>query len=265
MEDNEIDRKVALTMTGKLGLRAEAVENASFAVECVLRADLDDPFDLLLMDYRMPGLNGLATSQRIQTLELKHRPKIILLSAYQKDDIFGSQRERFYIEGFLTKPIESRSLTQMIADLKDAARLEGRHWPMHKDINAPTAHTRVLLVEDNLVNQQVAKGMLERRGIEVTIAQHGQEAIDVVLGQPSSTFDLIIMDIDMPVVDGCEAAARIKNQAEYTHIPIIALTAHKSPQERERCLSAGMSAFLSKPVKPDTLYDALLALSSNAP
>lgn len=258
VEDSEIDRKVALGTATRLGLRAEAVDSGELAIQLLKQADQEDPFDLVLIDFRMPNLDGLTTSNYIkQELGLANRPAIILLSAYRKDDIFGRHRQYVFVEGFLTKPLSNRLLAEMIADLQDSAGFKGQNWPPCRDDRLFT-RAHVLLAEDNLINQKVAAGMLTRKGAEVTVVHHGQEAINTVLNNHPNTFQIILMDLDMPVVDGYQAARQIKSHHDYAHIPIIALTAHNSPEGRDRCLAAGMSAHLSKPVKPDLFYDTLL-------
>lgn len=260
VEDSEIDRKVAVAIAGKLGLRVEAVASADRAINLLREVDDSDPFDLVLMDFKMPDLDGLATSQYIKNeLKLVHRPRIILLSAYRKEDIFSSQSDQFCIDGFLTKPMGSGVLAEMISDLEDTARGQGRHWRSHREVDALLSHTHVLLAEDNLINQKVAKGILNRRGMAVTIAGNGQQALDLLTASHPDTFQLVVMDIDMPIIDGYQATVRIKNHPDYAHIPIVALTAQTSTQERERCLNAGMSAYLTKPVKPELFYDTLLS------
>ncbi|MEX1031984.1 MAG: response regulator [Cellvibrionaceae bacterium] len=256
VEDNAVDRRVVMSTAANLGLLAEAVDSGEQAIERLKETDDGDFFDLLLIDFKMPDLDGLTASKYIKNdLALQHLPSIVLLSAYQKDEIFGPQGERSWVDGFLTKPIAGRSLAEMIADLQEAAKFKGETWPSRRqDGDAVLAKAHVLLAEDNVINQRVAAGILARKGIKVTIAQNGREAIDKVLGASPHTYHAILMDVDMPNVDGCQATRQIKDSNDYSQIPIIALTAHNSPADRTRCLNAGMSAYLTKPIKPDLLF-----------
>ncbi len=119
------------------------------------------------------------------------------------------------------------------------------------------ARIRILLAEDNLVNQKVAVSILQRKSISVTIANNGKEAVETLIKNPQD-FDAILMDMDMPIMDGYEATQTIRELKQFEKLPIIALTAHSSPQDKDKCLSLGMNGHVAKPVKPDTLYDSIL-------
>jgi two-component system sensor histidine kinase/response regulator len=258
VEDNPADRRFAVAAALSLGLRAHAVENGDEAIALLRAADEADPFDLVLIDFKMPDLDGLTTSHFIKAeLGLRHEPMILLLSAYKKDEIFGSHGEPTWVEGFLNKPLNAARLADSLLHLQEGALRAGRLWPSRDDELLAASH--VLLAEDNLINQKVATGLLARKGVTVTVVQHGGEAVQAIADNPDY-FQLIIMDLDMPVMDGYEATERIRQQHGCEKIPIVALTAHNSPEDRERCMAAGMSAYLTKPVKPDYLYDTLLTL-----
>ena len=115
-----------------------------------------------------------------------------------------------------------------------------------------------MLVEDNLINQKVAMGILKQKGVQVTVANNGKEALDTILEASPDTYDLVLMDIDMPVMDGLEAARAILDHPQHQNLPIIALTAHISPKEKDRCFEAGMAQYLTKPVKPQVLYQSII-------
>lgn len=115
----------------------------------------------------------------------------------------------------------------------------------------------VLLAEDNIINQKVAVGMLERKGMHVTVANNGREAVDILLQNDCHHFDLVLMDMDMPVLDGYDATRAIRNNLHLSHLPVIAVTAHTKDEDREKSFAAGVMEHIAKPIKPDILYSAI--------
>lgn len=133
----------------------------------------------------------------------------------------------------------------------------GNQFAVMQSIDERLAGLNILLVEDNPINQQVARGILERKDIKVTIANNGKEAVDLLESSPSDRFDLILMDMEMPLMDGYEATRVLRSKNQFSNIPIVALTAYAMPEDRARCLSAGMNDHVPKPVKPDLLYETI--------
>jgi CheY-like chemotaxis protein len=260
VEDNYIDQKIALGAAAQLGMRTTVVDSGMAAIEQLKTADAEDPFDLVLLDYKLPNLDGLTACKHIKKeVKLEHAPHILLLSAYHKDEIFHVRTDKNFVDGFITKPVSPHFLGSIIVELHQAAKAKDQQWPNHRrNDDDLLARCHVLLAEDNNINQRVAIGMLSRKGIKVTIAQNGQEAIDKVLSHSPFTYDVVLMDMDMPLVDGYDATRRIKSTRGYDELPIVALTAHNSQRDRQRCLDAGMAEFLTKPIKPNFLYETLL-------
>ena len=261
VEDNFVDQKIALGAAAQLGMRTVVVDSGIAAIEQLKASDSADPFDLVLLDYMLPNLDGLTACKHIKKeVQLTHPPHILLLSAYQKDEIFHVHTDKNYVDGFITKPVSPHYLGATIIDLHNHAKTIAQNWPTHrKSDDEILARCHVLLAEDNNINQRVAIGMLSRKGVKVTVAQNGQDAIEKVLAHSPFTYDVILMDVDMPLLDGYDATRRIKSARGYNELPIIALTAHNSHNDRQRCLEAGMSEFLTKPIKPDQLYETLLS------
>ncbi len=259
VEDNLVDQKVIMSAAIHLGLRASLVDNGNDAIELLRNADHNDHFDLILIDYKMPDLDGLTASRYIkQQLGLKQTPRIILLSSYHQDEIFPSGNEASCIDQFVTKPIYPEQLGEAITQIQEEAD-PGSPWPARqRNDESILANCHVLLAEDNAINQRVAIGILERKGIKVTVANNGEEALERVMKSPPQAFDAILMDVDMPKMDGFEATRKIKAQASRKHIPVIALTAHNSQEDRQKCFTAGMSEYLTKPIRPNFLYETLL-------
>ena len=263
VEDDLVDQKVTSAAARQLGLRPMVVPTAMEALDLLRIADRDDPFELLLIDFKIPTLDGLAASNLIKhELNISTIPKIILLSAYQKNEIFGSVADREFIDSFMTKPITPINLRKTLQQFSHTALTLDEQWPTNAKDDTESgddvlAHTHVLLAEDNYINQRVATGMLKQKCIQVTIANNGQEAIDKIFEAPPGTYDVILMDVDMPEVDGFQATQAILQHPDFKNIPIIALTAHISPNDKQRCLAAGMVEYLTKPIKPDLLFDTI--------
>ena len=151
---------------------------------------------------------------------------------------------------------------QASAPLKTTTPLFGNNpsiseQPKQRNVDDTLRTLKILLAEDNPINQQVATGILKRKGVSVTIVNNGQEALDTLRSSPPNSFDLVLMDMEMPVLDGYAATKALRNNANFQHLPIIALTAHAREEDRQNCLSIGMNDHVAKPVKPDTLYTAI--------
>ncbi|MBF0272673.1 MAG: response regulator [Magnetococcales bacterium] len=231
------------------------VESGPAALHALVEADQDDAsFDLVLVDWRMPDMNGLETSRRIkQDLHLRKIPYIIMVTAYGQEYIASSAEEKKLLDGFLMKPVNISSLLDVIMIVfghKPARQLMGNSNTQR----ASLAGARLLLAEDNEINQQVAMELLEQAGITVVVANNGLEAVNLV---GKEHFDAILMDLQMPVMDGLTATKRIRKEKSAELLPIIAMTANAMAGDREKCLDAGMNDHIAKPVEPDEMYATL--------
>jgi two-component system sensor histidine kinase/response regulator len=254
VDDNPVNRRILLGQLTRWHMRPTAVDSGYAALDALsAAADAGTPFVLVVLDANMPGLDGFSVAQQISAKpELAGATIMMLTSSGQYGD--SARCRDVGISCYLTKPVEA-------ADLHDAICrvLEGipkLRPPTLSPRPAPTGLVRplqVLLAEDNIVNQRVAVGLLTRRGHAVTVANNGLEALDALV---SRTFDLVLMDVQMPVMGGFEATADIRRQERERggHLRIVAMTAHAMNGDRERCLSAGMDGYLSKPVDPAMLY-----------
>ncbi len=240
-----------------LQLAVQTATEPQQALQLLRAADQrGEPFQLLLIDFKMPGLNGVEVCNEIQqACEIQHKPKRLLVSNYSRDDIAESIALT-NVQAFINKPVTASRIFDAIALAFGESLFEASTEP---DTNRGKGlrGSHLLLAEDNLVNQKVAAGMLKKKGIQVTIAHNGQQALDLLLQHPPDTFDAILMDMEMPEMDGYEATRRIRAGDHCADIPIIAMTAHALQGDREKCLAAGMDDYITKPVNPDLLYQAL--------
>ena len=249
VDDSATSRKVLRTMLESFGFHVVLSESA----EAAEQAFAEGRFDLVITDWRMPGADGLETARRLRASgDDGHRPPmVIMVTAY------GSERVRDEamaegLDGYLTKPVTPSSLLDTIMETFS------RHSEEHLSTTLAEARPRigegrVLLVEDNAINRQVAGELLVNAGLTVSEVVNGAEAVAAI---QRDAFDLVLMDIQMPEMDGYEATRRIRADG-FDRLPIIAMTAHALGGDRERCLEAGMNDHLGKPIDPPRLYATL--------
>jgi CheY-like chemotaxis protein len=232
------------------GLHADCVVNGLAALARLqVAAEGGQPYGVVLLDTHLPDMDGLALAQTIHTESAFASPRLVMLSAFgQGDEQMTAQR--LGIVASITKPVRQRQLYEsLLAALGSPAEPSETPSPVsHRTLTVHAGqHTRVLVAEDNLINQKVAVRLLERMGCRVTVATNGRDALDILAQAP---YDLVLMDCQMPDMDGFEATTAIRTQESQTggHLPIIAMTAHAMQGARERCLAAGMDDYISKPV-----------------
>jgi CheY-like chemotaxis protein len=213
------------------------------------------PFQLVLIDAGMPGTDGFALAERIARRPDTAPATIMMLNSTGPYSD-ASRCRRAGVSIFVTKPIGEAALLEAIVAALGAPALAPAGVVAPNAPAAPIVRRTVLLVEDNLVNQRVASGLLTRRGHDVRAANNGREALAAL---DQDAFDLVLMDIQMPEMNGYEATAIIREREQRTggHVRIIAMTAHAMTGDRERCLAAGMDGYLSKPVDRLQLYAAV--------
>jgi PAS domain S-box-containing protein len=238
--------------------------SAEAALQRIKQAEQDNkPFDLLLVDWQMEGMSGLELALELGRKEslgkLKQQPTIIMVTAYSKEQLIKEAAgTAARLDAILTKPVVPSSLLNTILHVyhyqgRDYRTPEAQIDPY--EAARPLRNTRILLVEDNELNQQVAGEFLEKAGMRVSIANHGGEAVQWVL---RDHFDAVLMDLQMPEMDGYEATRRIRELPECGNLPIIAMTAAAMQHDRKDCLDAGMNDHIAKPINPRELIDTLL-------
>jgi signal transduction histidine kinase/DNA-binding response OmpR family regulator len=268
VDDNAQAREILTEALRVFALRAESVSSGEDAVREIAAADSTDPYRLILMDWHMPGLDGLQASRVIKRNQrLQNIPKIVMVTAFGRDEI-RTQAEEIGVESYLLKPVNQSLLYDTLVDLFGVVGADDRRSSTRRDATAVHDATgiRVLLVEDNEMNQQVATELLESAGAIVTVANHGGEAVKILTaGDQPPKFDVVFMDLQMPEMDGFTATRLLRSDPRLRNFPIIAMTAHALVEERQRCLDAGMNDHVSKPIDPDNLFVTLLRWAKPRP
>ena len=268
VDDNAQAREILTDALRVFALRSESVSSGEDAIREIAAADPKDPYRLVLIDWHMPGMDGLETSRIIKRNDrLQHIPKIVMVTAFGREDI-QAKAEEIGIDSYLLKPVNSSVLYDTLVDLFGVAGLE-EHRSRVKTSDShvyDATGIRVLLVEDNEMNQQVATELLESAGTIVTIARHGGEAVKILTeGDRFPPFDVVFMDMQMPEMDGITATKLLRRNPLLQKLPIIAMTAHALIEERQSCIEAGMNDHVSKPIDPDALFSTLLRWAQPRP
>ena len=232
------------------------------AIELISRS-VDDggkPFDLVLLDWDMPEVDGLDVARWVRKFaadaQLPVTPLIVMVTALDREQLMREARG-LKLEDFLQKPITASRLLQTLCDRR-GARLPRSSWLAPQEQHrraAPITGAHVLVVEDTADSQLVARMMLERLGLRVTVADNGQQALDLL---QDTTVDIILMDVHMPVMDGLQATRLIRQREALDSVPVLAMTAAASPADRRDCAAAGMADMITKPIAPGELLEALL-------
>jgi len=257
VDDNDANRRILLQMLKNLGMRPVVVPSATAAIKELRAArEAGDAFQLVVTDAHMPQIDGFSFAERVgQDPELGGTVIMMLTSGAPADEV--ARCEELGVVSCLTKPVKQSELMDAIMLSIGVTAVEGEpDKPLSPERDLPPL--RVLLAEDSLVNQKLATALLEREGHTVTVAGNGREAVEAF---ESRDFDVILMDVQMPEMDGLEATViiRAKQKARGHRVPIVAMTAHALKGDRERCLEAGMDDYVAKPIKADQLFDAIVA------
>lgn len=257
VDDNLINRRILQAQLTRWHTAPTAVDSGWAALDALAAAaKAGNPYVLVLLDANMPGLDGFGVAERITAHpELAGATIMMLTSSGEYGDV--DRCRQLGIAGYLTKPVEAGDLYEAICRVLESAPARAAViTPAAAALAARPTQRRVLLAEDNIVNQRVAVGVLEKRGHSVAVAADGVEALAAM---DRETFDVVLMDVQMPAMGGFEATAEIRRREQATgaHVRIIAMTAHAMAGDRERCLAAGMDDYLSKPVDPLVLFAAV--------
>ena len=262
VDDNEQARLAIRAMLEGMTFDVVDVSSGAQALsELTMAQALGRPFDIVYLDWRMPGMDGVQAARQIKAMPLSIRPILVLVSAHGREEM-QIEANSVGITSLLVKPVSPSVLFDTTMEALGTHAGRGQEFrtsrPALLEESEPTLAlrgARVLLAEDNEMNQQIACELLGDAGLVVDVAQNGEEALRKV---HSTRYDLVLMDMQMPVMDGVTATQAIRRMARLRHLPIVAMTANARTEDRRSCLDAGMNDFLSKPIDPDVLWAMLL-------
>ena len=255
VDDNHTAATVLVDMLQAMGFVADQVHSGMAALEQLREAMAQRrPYGLLLLDWQMPGMDGVELARRIRALGLAEVPQMLMVTAFGREEVMRAAQAEG-IQTVLVKPVNASLLF-------DTLMQPLRHRASRRTPTPPAADVapvelrgkRVLLVEDNELNQIVAQELLRDAGLEVDVAEHGQAAIERLDTQP---YDAVLMDMQMPVMDGETATRALRADTRHAGLPIIAMTANAMESDRQRCFEAGMNDHVAKPIEPAALWQAL--------
>jgi len=257
VDDNPAARDILREPLNTVARRVDVVSSGMEAISAIRDGDSADPYDIVFMDWRMPGMDGLQASRHIKSDEtLTHQPAIVIVTAFGREDV-REEAERLQLDGFLIKPVTRSMIVDTLVNVF-AESGEGSHTAVEHAQERRLRGARILLAEDNEINQQIAVELLEGAGATITVAHNGREAVEILLNGPEPVpFDLVLMDLQMPEMDGYQATTKLRSEARFTRLPILAMTAHATLEERQRCLDAGMNDHIAKPIDPTTLFETV--------
>jgi len=259
VDDNATSRDIFREMLESFSFEVTLAASAQEGLTELEKASESQSFEIVIMDWKMPGMNGIEASKHIKNHKsLSKIPPIILVTAYGREEVI-QQAEEVGLEGFLLKPVSASMLFDTIMQafgeaIPENSRISKRH-DQGTDALKHIQGAHVLLVEDNEINQQVAKEILEGAGLKVTLANDGQEAVNVI---KQNKYDAVLMDVQMPVMDGYTATREIRNlKSKIRNVPIITMTAHAMAGDEDKSLQAGMNGHVTKPIDPHQLFSTL--------
>ena len=262
VDDNESARTVNRDHLLSLGMMVDEAASGKAALESAQQAaQAARAYELIFLDWQMPGMDGIETAQALTALQMDPPAKMVMVTGYGREDALKQARDAG-IEEVLVKPVNATVLREASARVLGLAGSHEHEAVAEGDMTererlASIRGARVLVAEDNDLNQQVVRELLEDAGLVVEMAENGQVAVDKVLGV-AHPWDIVLMDMQMPVMDGVTASEQIRQTVPAEQLPILALTANAMQSDRERCLAVGMQDFVTKPIEPDDLWQALL-------
>lgn len=260
VDDNDNARLVMNEMLASMSFKVDVVASGRDAVSAVEIADREStPYEMVFIDWHMPLMNGVDACRQIKSLALAEPPHLLLVTAYGREEVFH-QAEEAGIHDVLVKPVNASMLFDTTMRVLNTGKggvneLVSKKSPFAVAGLEVISGARILLVEDNEINQQVALELLRQAHFMVDLAENGQVALDQL---QLRSYDLVLMDMQMPVMDGIAATVQIRGDARWMDLPIVAMTANALPADRQRCADAGMNDFLAKPIEPNDLWKTLL-------
>ncbi|WP_421569681.1 response regulator [Stenotrophomonas sp. PD6] len=258
VDDNAAAREILSSMARSFGLEVDLEVDGAHALRAIDQAcDASAPYDLVLMDWKMPGMDGMQTMQKAQAQHGPRSPAVIMVTAYGREDALSDARARdVSLSALLTKPVTPSTLLEAVGSALDLGTLvetrASERAVAHADAFAQLTGLRVLLVEDNELNQELAMELLTQAGMEVVLAENGQQAVDLLARD--AHFDGVLMDCQMPVMDGYTATREIRRTLGLVDLPILAMTANAMSGDREKVMAAGMNDHIAKPLQIGPMF-----------
>lgn len=257
VDDNAAAREIMVESLSTVVRQVDTVSSGPEAIAAVTEQDTTEPYDVVFMDWRMPGMDGIKAARLIkENASLQKQPSIIIVTAFGREEI-REEAESIHVNDFLVKPVTKSMLVDSLMNVfapRNDTSIEVESAVRGREIHLHGA--RILLAEDNDINQQIAVELLEGVGAKVTVANNGLDAVEKIL-EPDKSYDIILMDLQMPEMDGYQATAKIRAEDRFAKLPIVAMTAHATVEERQRCLASGMNDHIAKPIDPVAMYDTL--------
>ena len=259
VDDNESANEVLGELLHCMGFSVDRAESGKAAIDAVGCADRQGyPYEIVFLDWQMPGMDGNETAIQLGKLQLGQMPHLMLITAYGREEVVKGAEEAG-IEDVLLKPVNPSllfdSVIRIFGGAADGLRLSGEASSDIFEQLVTIKGSRILLVEDNELNQEVAIELLSDAGFIVDLAENGKVALQKL---KATEYDIVLMDMQMPVMDGLTAIRAIRRDERFTDLPVVAMTANATRKDRDRCLAAGMNDHLSKPIEPEKIWKALL-------
>ncbi|WP_016957357.1 PAS domain-containing hybrid sensor histidine kinase/response regulator [Catenovulum agarivorans] len=265
VDDSVVARSILVELLSELGMHVDCADSGQDAINMVKKAsEIRRDYDLIIMDWRMPGIDGISAAEQIkQDLGKNHIPAILLLSAYDLDEA-RRQSGAIHIDAYVEKPVKPQTLLDGISRSLCHQQSLGQNNNSSWNSPAPSkwdgsqldfSQAKILVVDDNTINRKVVCGFLSDTNIQIDIAVDGEQALDKIF---TYEYDLVLMDIQMPKMDGYTATRHVRQNPKFDNLPIIAMTAHALDSDKSLCISKGMNAHLAKPINPDELFEVVL-------
>ncbi|MGB9435329.1 MAG: response regulator, partial [Candidatus Acidiferrum sp.] len=257
VDDNPQARAVLSSMLTSMTFVVHEAPSGLEGIEMVRQAaENGEPYEIAFVDWQMPGIDGIETGKRIRALpNLAVRPHLVMVTAYGREEVLKQAEENAFAN-VLIKPVTPSMLFDSAVEVLGASHEKGGDVPADPSLDLSRLRdARVLLAEDNELNQEVALGLLKDAHMSIDVAENGEVAVRMV---GRHNYDLVLMDMQMPVMDGVAATKAIRSNPQFRALPIVAMTANVMANDREKCIEAGMNDHVAKPIDPDELFAALL-------
>ncbi|HWY58561.1 MAG TPA: response regulator [Terriglobales bacterium] len=257
IDDNSQAREVLSNMLTSMTFVVHEAASGKEGIEMVRHAaDVREAYEVVFIDWQMPGLDGIETGKQIRTLpNVAFPPHLVMVTAYGREEVL-KQAEDNAFASILVKPVTPSMLFDSVLEVLGTSSKNSDEIRPSTDVNLDQMHgARVLLVEDNELNQEVALGLLENARLSIDVAENGKIAVRMV---SERDYDLVLMDMQMPVMDGISATQAIRSNPRFRTLPIIAMTANAMASDREKCIQAGMNDHVSKPIDPNVLFATMI-------